>query len=154
MDTNTGIEMLYRNLDIRDRTLSFDSTVVNSFNNHCFELDLDRLSESAEISQDFNIPEDYLNLDVEEYIVHSMLDPFNEDCIERNRVITELEMFKARNLYPIIQLLIYIVDTMKENNIVWGVGRGSSVASYCLYLIGVHKINSIKYDIPITEFLK
>jgi len=34
------------------------------------------------------------------------------------------------------------------------VGRGSSVASYCLYLLGVHKINSLKFDLDIKEFLK
>jgi DNA polymerase III alpha subunit len=48
----------------------------------------------------------------------------------------------------------YIVDTLRANNIVWGVGRGSSVASYVLHLIGVHKIDSIKYSIPIEEFFK
>ena len=50
--------------------------------------------------------------------------------------------------------LKYLVDTMREHNIVWGVGRGSSVASYCLYLLGVHKIDSIKYELDIREFLK
>ena len=50
--------------------------------------------------------------------------------------------------------LKYLVDTMREHNIVWGVGRGSSVASYCLYLLGVHKINSIKFELDIKEFLK
>jgi DNA polymerase III alpha subunit len=48
----------------------------------------------------------------------------------------------------------YIVDTLRANNVVWGVGRGSSVASYVLHLIGVHKIDSVKYDIPIEEFFK
>jgi DNA polymerase III alpha subunit len=50
--------------------------------------------------------------------------------------------------------LKYLVDAMRENKIVWGVGRGSSVASYVLYLIGVHRIDSIKYDLDIKEFLK
>jgi DNA polymerase III alpha subunit len=47
-----------------------------------------------------------------------------------------------------------MVDVMSEKSLVWGVGRGSSTASYVLYLIGVHSINSIKYDIPIEEFFK
>jgi DNA polymerase III alpha subunit len=46
------------------------------------------------------------------------------------------------------------VETMRVNNIVWGVGRGSSVASYVLYLIGVHKIDSMYYDLDIEEFLR
>jgi len=48
----------------------------------------------------------------------------------------------------------YFVDTMQANNVVWGVGRGSSVASYVLYLIGVHKIDSIKYNLDWQEFLR
>ena len=35
-----------------------------------------------------------------------------------------------------------------------GVGRGSSVASYILYLIGVHRIDSIKYNLDWKEFLR
>ena len=66
----------------------------------------------------------------------------------------ELAEFEARNLFPILQLLIYIIDTMRKNNLVWGVGRGSSVASYILYLLGVHKVNSVKYNLNIKEFLK
>jgi DNA polymerase III alpha subunit len=50
--------------------------------------------------------------------------------------------------------LKYLVDTLRENKILWGVGRGSSVASYVLYLIGVHKIDSLKYNLDIAEFLK
>jgi DNA polymerase III alpha subunit len=38
--------------------------------------------------------------------------------------------------------------------VLWGVGRGSSVASYCLYILGVHKVDSIKYELDIHEFLK
>jgi DNA polymerase III alpha subunit len=43
---------------------------------------------------------------------------------------------------------------MRSSNIVWGVGRGSSVASYALYLIGIHKIDPIKYNLSINEFFK
>jgi DNA polymerase III alpha subunit len=54
----------------------------------------------------------------------------------------------------VLKAMKYLVDTFRENNIVWGVGRGSSVASYALYLIGVHKVDSVKYELPITEFFK
>jgi DNA polymerase III alpha subunit len=66
----------------------------------------------------------------------------------------ELLLFQERDLFLLLKQLKYIVDTWRKNNIVWGVGRGSSVASYVLYLIGVHKINSIYYDLNIEEFLK
>ena len=50
--------------------------------------------------------------------------------------------------------MVYLVDHMRENNIVWGVGRGSSTASYVLFLIGIHKINSIQFGLDWREFLR
>jgi DNA polymerase III alpha subunit len=57
-------------------------------------------------------------------------------------------------MIPVLTTMKYVVDTLRANNIVWGVGRGSSVSSYVLYLIGIHKIDSVKYDLPIDEFFK
>lgn len=74
--------------------------------------------------------------------------------IENNRVLEELELFVQYDMIDLLCYLKYLVDTMRENDIVWGVGRGSSVASYCLYLLGIHKIDSIKYELDIREFLK
>ena len=57
-------------------------------------------------------------------------------------------------MMPLLQWLKYLVDTCRANNIVWGVGRGSSVSSFVLFLIGVHKIDSIKYDLDWRDFLR
>lgn len=73
---------------------------------------------------------------------------------KRKRVKLELELFINNGMYDVLHVMKYIVDTLRSNNVVWGVGRGSSVASYVLHLIGVHKIDSIKYSIPIEEFFK
>ena len=54
----------------------------------------------------------------------------------------------------ILQWLKYFVDTCLANNIVWGVGRGSSVSSFVLYLLNVHRIDSIKYNLNWQEFLR
>jgi DNA polymerase III alpha subunit len=70
------------------------------------------------------------------------------------RVRQELELYSKHKMYDVLCVMKYVVDTLRQNNIVWGVGRGSSVASYVLYLIGVHKIDSIKYKLPIEEFFK
>ena len=77
-----------------------------------------------------------------------------ETEIQRERVSQELELYIKHGMYDVLHVMKYIVDTLRANNIVWGVGRGSSVASYVLFLIGVHKIDSIKYSIPIEEFFK
>ena len=66
----------------------------------------------------------------------------------------EYDLFEKKNFIRVLQFLIYFVDTLRENNIVWGVGRGSSVASFCLFLIGVHKINPLLYNLDYTEFLR
>ncbi len=97
------------------------------------------------------IPYEYQNIDIEDW-VWKQVDSDNEERVFR--VATELELFKIHNMVPVLKAMKYIVDTLRKNNIVWGVGRGSSVASYVLYLIGVHKIDSIKYNLPIEEFFK
>ena len=94
------------------------------------------------------IPKDYCPNLVE--MLYSMCE--NEE--QRNRVDQELELFIKNGMYDVLYAMKYIVDTLRANNIVWGVGRGSSVSSYVLYLIGVHKIDSIKYNLPIEEFFK
>ena len=73
---------------------------------------------------------------------------------QKDRVNEELELFIQHGMLDLLFYLKYLVDTMRSNNIVWGVGRGSSVASYVLYLLGVHKVDSIKYGLDIREFLK
>ena len=94
------------------------------------------------------IPDDYYpNLT-------EMLYGMCETDIQRDRVSQELELYIKHGMYDVLHVMKYIVDTLRENNIVWGVGRGSSVSSYVLYLIGVHKIDSIKYKLPIEEFFK
>ena len=156
-DTETAIELLYRNKSLHN--IPFCTSVVDQYNQSAVELDLTEISDISHWSKQFDIPPHYRELNVEDYVrnlipqvplaeIHGL--PVNPAA----RVEEELDLFRARNLYPVLQCLIYIIDVMRKNNLVWGVGRGSSVASYVLYLIGVHKINSIKYDLDIREFLK
>jgi len=142
-----GIELLYRGENIFD--VPFED--VKQYNKFAKELDLPSLSNKANWSKDFNIPQHYKDLDVEKF-VYDKLEQGDPDQI--GRVEMELELYKARNLLPMLQLVIYIVDTLRKHNLVWGVGRGSSVASYVLFLLGVHKVNSHKYKLNIREFLK
>lgn len=93
----------------------------------------------------------------EEYRLYDIVDWLYCECRtveEKERVTEELKLFAQHNMITLLKYIKYLVDTMRKNNIVWGVGRGSSVASYVLYLIGVHKVDSIKYDLDIHEFLK
>lgn len=97
----------------------------------------------------WNMPTEYQQLDIAEYVLGlCKTEP------ELQRVGQELLLYQERDLFNLLRYLKYFVDTMRENKVVWGLGRGSSVASYILYLIGVHKIDSLYYDLPIEEFLK
>jgi DNA polymerase III alpha subunit len=95
------------------------------------------------------MPDKYLNIDVEQYVLNMV-----STEIEQQRITHEMKLYRERNLEPVLRLIIYLVDLMREKQIVWGVGRGSSVSSYVLYCIGLHKVNSIKYDLSIEEFLR
>lgn len=95
------------------------------------------------------LPKEYQNFDIAKYV----LDMCKNDE-ELQRCGQELIMFQERDMFPLLVYLKYLVDTMRTNNIIWGVGRGSSVASFVLYLIGIHKINSLFYNLSIDEFLK
>lgn len=97
----------------------------------------------------YKMPEEYQNLDIVKYV----LDQCKTD-VELQRVGQELLLYLEKDLIDLLKYLKYLVDTMRKYNIIWGVGRGSSVSSYVLYLIGVHKIDSIFFDLPIDEFLR
>ncbi len=102
-----------------------------------------------EINQNnWYVPQSYKDLDIEKYLID--LCPIEN----MDRLTLELDFYKKKNLLSLLKCMKYIVDTLRTNSIVWGVGRGSSVASYALYLLGVHKIDSVKYNLPIEEFFK
>lgn len=95
------------------------------------------------------MPEEYLQMDIAKYILDQC-----KSGAELQRAGTELLLYQEKNMFNLLRYLKYLVDTMRKNNVVWGVGRGSSVSSFVLYLIGIHRINSLYYDLPIEEFLK
>jgi DNA polymerase III alpha subunit len=95
------------------------------------------------------MPDTYRDMDIAKWV----LDHCNtQDQLQR--VGAELLEFQRRNMMPLLKWMKYFVDTCRANGVVWGVGRGSSVASYVLYLIGVHRIDSIKYNLDWQEFLR
>jgi DNA polymerase III alpha subunit len=103
----------------------------------------------SRLQSQWHMPANYSELDVLKYL----LDRCQTDQ-ERERVKTEYVLFEKKNFTKVLQFLIYFIDTLRANNILWGVGRGSSVASFCLFLIGVHKINPLLYNLDHREFLR
>lgn len=99
--------------------------------------------------QDWQIPKLYKEMDIVKYVKS-----LARDQQDISRIQWELAEFEQRSLIPVLKTIKYLIDVMKENNIVWGVGRGSSVSSLVLFLMGVHKIDPIKWNLDPTEFFK
>ena len=97
----------------------------------------------------WHMPEEYRTLDIAEHILKMCN---SEDKLQRAG--QELLLYQERGLFDLLRYLKYLVDVMKENHVIWGVGRGSSVASYVLYLLGVHRIDSMYYELDPAEFLR
>lgn len=95
------------------------------------------------------LPADYQQLDIAQHVLSLC---HTEQQLQRAG--QELLMFQERDLFDLLRYLRYLVDVMKQHNVIWGVGRGSSVASYVLYLLEVHRIDSLYYDLDPTEFLR
>jgi hypothetical protein len=99
--------------------------------------------------QQWAMPQSYKDLDIAEHILNLCT---TQD--ELQRCGEELLLYQERNLLDLLKYLKYLVDTLSGHRLIWGVGRGSSVASYVLYLIGVHRIDSMYYNLDIAEFLR
>lgn len=117
-------------------------------------------TECKPLSKEWNIPEQYKNLDIEQAIFDRLTKEFdyNEFSLEEQeermvRVAAELQLYKKKNLYDVLRTIFYIINTLDEKGAVWGVGRGSSVSSYVLYLIGTHDVDSVKYCLDIHDFI-
>ena len=103
----------------------------------------------AQQQTNWHMPEEYKQLDIAAHVLGLC-----ESEAELQRCGEELLLYQERNLFNLLKYLKYLVDVMTENNIIWGVGRGSSVASFVLYKLGVHRIDSLHYNLDVHEFLR
>jgi DNA polymerase III alpha subunit len=97
----------------------------------------------------WHMPDEYKRMDIAAHVLGLCR---NE--AELQRCGAELLLYQERDLFDLLRYLTYLVAVMQDNCIIWGVGRGSSVASYVLYKLGVHRIDSMYYDLDPQEFLR
>jgi DNA polymerase III alpha subunit len=116
-------------------------------------------TENNLFSMDWDVPHAYLEIELNQYVetkLALMLHAKKFDTALQEKYIlrlqTELKYVKQYNMESLFRTLIYVLDTLRASNTVWGVGRGSSCASLILYLIGIHKVDPVKFGIPATEF--
>lgn len=88
-----------------------------------------------------------------ELLFHKRRDDVN-DIDHQKRFIAELDFFIDNGLQSLIIKMYDMIEQFKQEKVVWGVGRGSSCACYIFYLLDIHDINPIKFDIPFKEFSK
>ena len=134
LEYNRSVAELHAELDLLDSYHSISQTVE----------EFDRV-----LQTNWRMPKEYKELDIAAYVLGLCKEEH-----ELQRVGEELILYQERDLFDLLRYLKYLIDTLRKNNIVWGVGRGSSVASYVLFLIGVHKIDALYYQLDIEEFLK
>ena len=145
---------------------------IDKFNKHAKEqgiselkkyvpLDVDKGKFDNTLQSEWFMPNKYKAIDIKVWLLEKLQKELQSDSLataqyskEWHRITEEYTEYANRNMEDLLRYMIYLVDFMRENNIVWGVGRGSSVASYVLYLIGVHKVDSIQFDLDWREFLR
>jgi len=113
-------------------------------------LDIELKEFDTLLQSEWFMPNSYKQFDVEKYI-HSLCPDTAE---AKQRVTEELDKFKQLGYMDLLKFLHFLVTFMREHKMVWGVGRGSSVASYVLFLLGIHKIDSIQYQLDWQEFIR
>jgi DNA polymerase III alpha subunit len=146
--------------DIRINKAQFeDIEPINIYNEWCNEYDSGSpinatLADNSDTYtenciNDWHMPDEYTD-----YNIRTHLENLCKTKEELTRVRYELELYEDRGLTIALNFLRYLERVCDDNDIVLGVGRGSSVSSYCLFLLGIHRVNSIKYELDIKEFLK
>lgn len=116
-----------------------DSSIIDAWNNEFHK----------DCQSRWKMPNEYKEMDIVQFLIDSCT---NDDELER--IGKELLLYQSLDLFDLLRYCKYFIDVVRKNNIVMGVGRGSSVASFVLYKLGIHKINSLQYNLDITEFLK
>ena len=136
VDIESAIELLEDPAQLVTWTFPYDSDISVP--------DWDKIQQRR-----WHMPEEYQQLDIAELVVAMC------DTPEKlQRVGHELLLYQERGLFDLLRYLKYLVDVMTINRVIWGVGRGSSVASYVLYKLGIHRIDSLFYNLDCREFLR
>jgi DNA polymerase III alpha subunit len=150
------VSMLMKGIDINSLFTTEITPDIRQYNN----LATRQISVKEGINSlnfEWNFGKSYQQIDVEDFVLECLEQEIqhfskSEQSVRIKRTIKELELFKQHSFMTVLKLMVFIIDVFEQQNIVWGVGRGSSVSSYVLYLIGVHDIDSVEYNLPIEDF--
>ncbi len=151
---------IYQYLDIDNVFVTHLNDEIKQYNNHVIDTEQIKVKDGLNtFDTSWNIPDTYKDLNMMEYIIDKLSNisdtlSDNDLLIRYNRIKQEFKLYEQLDLTIVLQTMVYIIDTFKKKNVVWGVGRGSSVSSYILYLLEVHDVDSVLYDLDFNEFLR
>lgn len=129
------------------------------FNDNSAERLLTACQEPIKLDFTWLLPEPYLSMDLGATIVDraearliELNYPLDVNHLALERIMEEYEEIEKRGMVEFFKTIIYILDTFRQQGVVWGVGRGSSCASYILFILGLHSVDAVLYDVPMSEF--
>lgn len=168
IDGDTSIHSsLLSNMLLRLESIDFSKVRAKEINNDVKKFN--QLTEESltlkgalkPFSEEYTIPDEYQDIDIKTFTFNKLYDEtsvnaFSSEEIELriNRIVEECQKVSDLKLTMLFRSMIFLIDFMKEQGTVWGVGRGSSCASYILYLIGVHSVDAVKYNLDCSEFFR
>lgn len=155
LQENEIIESLYSGTDPKKIVVSDE--IKSLHERFIDELNLESFSLEEKITNEWYIPKDFMTHSTNEELLEKILNyvlPLCKSSPEEERIIKELELFYKYDCLELVKYLIYLSDIIKNNDIIVGIGRGSSVSLYILFLIGIHKVDSLKFNLDYSEFFK
>ena len=155
VDPSIVASMMLRGIPIEKIFVTDINEEIEKFNKFS-NIKIGKKVDIEELSFKWSIPDQYKYINIDEYLLNLSTIIKQDSLFEKrlHRLANEIELFKKLKLDDVLRVIIFIVDEFKNKNIVWGVGRGSSCSSYILFLIGLHDIDPVFYDIGIEDFLR
>lgn len=162
VDSDALVSLIKRGAAPSKLRVLIETTEVAQFNQ--FVTSNNRIAEFAEEPLELNfawkLPPEFLALDIDRHVqtvfrerLPSLAYSSAQEASALNRITEELREFRLRGMDDVLRTIIYVLHRFHETKQVWGVGRGSSCASYVLFLLGLHVVDAMKFDIALSEFL-
>lgn len=147
------LSCLYEGVELNTENFLVDNSndvlLYNQFSSSHLDNHFYKLPNHEERKNQWFYPEELNSLDLKQFF-YSLC----KTDIEKERVDNELKVYTEKNFDKFLRYCIYLSYVITQNHLVIGCGRGSSCASYLLFLLGLHKVNPIEYNLDIYEFLK
>lgn len=152
------VELMYKGLIPQGILFPENDCDVKAFNDYSYKNFDDiyyklpvSIKTTEERKNTWFYPQKYEDMDLKSYF-EELVKTYPQQY--KDRVELELQLYKEKGMEKFLRFCIYMSRIILEENLVVGVGRGSSVCSLLLYLLKIHLIDPIKYGLDIKEFLK